>query len=210
MNRNVQLKVKRVFDLFLILVTCWATIPIFIIVAIIIKMLSPEDKIIFTQYRIGYKGEKFRIHKFRSMTNQRNYAGELLPDEQRLRLWGKIIRSLSIDEIPQIWDILCGSMSWIGPRPLLPHEMSVMTASEQSERQSMRPGITGWEAVNESRAETRRKMAEFDLDYVRKWSLWFDVKIFIQTALIVLMRLRPSDSLRAPKMDDEPDKGASL
>ena len=91
-------------------------------------------------------------------------------------------------------------MSWIGPRPLLEKEMSVMTEFEQKERQSFRPGISGWEAVNESKTDDRVAMARYDLEYVRNWSLWFDIKILFKTAYIVLFGKRPDDKYRAPKL----------
>ena len=114
---------------------------------------------------------------------------------------------MNIDELPQAWNILKGQMSWIGPRPLLPKEMTVMTEEEQKERQSMRPGISGWEAVNEEKSDDRVEMAKYDLYYVRKWSLWFDIKILFMTAYIVLFGRRPDDSLRAPKMKETGAEG---
>ena len=108
-----------------------------------------------------------------------------------------------MDELFQIWNILKGEMSFIGPRPILAKEMLVMTVAEQQERQSMRPGITGWEAVNEGESENRRQMAEFDLYYVRNWNLKLDWLVFYKTIAIVLGCQRPVDSVRAPKMTDD-------
>ena len=137
------------------------------------------------------------------MTDERNDSGELLPDEVRLKKWGKIIRATNLDELFQIWNILKGEMSFIGPRPILEKEMQVMTMSEQTERQSMRPGITGWEAIHEGESSSRRQMAEFDLYYVRNWSLKLDWLVFYKTLIIVLGFERPDDSVRAPKMTDD-------
>ena len=134
------------------------------------------------------------------MTNERDAQGVLLPDEVRLKRWGKIIRKSNMDELFQIWNILKGDMSFIGPRPILPEEMLVMTEAEQIERQSMRPGITGWEAVHEGESETRREMAMMDLYYVRNWSLKLDWIVFYKTIGIILGFQRPDDSVRAPKM----------
>ncbi|GHU79060.1 undecaprenyl phosphate N,N'-diacetylbacillosamine 1-phosphate transferase [Clostridia bacterium] len=201
-TRALQLGLKRIFDIGFTIVTCWVTIPVCLIMACVIKACSPEDPVVFVQKRIGLYGAVLSIHKLRTMTNERDDAGNLLPDELRIKRWGRIIRAMNADEMPQAWDILRGAMSWIGPRPLLPYEMSVMSEREQKERQVMRPGITGWEAINEAMAPTRRLMAECDLYYVRNWSLWLDIKIFFRTAAIVLLRLRPNDALRAPKMDD--------
>ena len=152
---------------------------------------------------MGYKNKKFMMYKLRSMTNERDTDGNLLPDEVRLKKWGKIIRKTNMDELFQIWNILKGEMSFIGPRPLLPEEMLVMTKSEQEERQSMRPGITGWEAVHEGESKTRRDMALFDLYYIRNWSLKLDWQVFYKTFAIVLGFQRPDDSIRAPKMTED-------
>ena len=137
------------------------------------------------------------------MTSERDAEGNLLPDEQRLKIWGKLIRKTNVDELFQIWNILKGEMSFIGPRPILQNEMLVMTKAEQMERQSMRPGITGWEAVHEGESETRRQMAEFDLYYVRNWRLGLDLKILCKTFAIVLGFRRPGEEIRAPKMTDD-------
>lgn len=129
--------------------------------------------------------------------------GELLPDEVRLKKWGKIVRATNMDELFQIWNILKGEMSFIGPRPILAKEMLVMTDEEQTERQAGSPGITGWEAVHEGESENRRQMAEQDLYYVRNWSLKLDWIVFFTTIKLVLGFGRPDDSVRAPKMTDD-------
>lgn len=200
--RTIQLLVKHVFDFIFALMLGVIAFPIIIVTIIVIKVVSPEDPAVFRQQRIGYRNQPFTIYKLRTMTNERDENGILLPDEARTRKWGKIIRSANIDELTQILNILKFQMSWIGPRPLLPKEMKVMSEEQQRIRQSMLPGISGWEAVNEGKTQTRPEMAQYDLFYVENWSLWFDVKIFVQTIWIVLLRLRPNDALRAPKMPD--------
>ena len=195
--------VKRVFDFVFALIAGVFAIPISAITALIIRIVSPESPVIFKQLRIGYRCKPFTMLKFRSMTNECDADGRLLPDEKRLKPWGKIIRKLSIDEFPQLLHILGGKMSWIGPRPLLPEEMLVMTDEEQKERQSMLPGITGWEAVNEDKSDNRRAMAEFDLEYVRNWSLGFDFKIFFLTVMKLFRADRSDDAHRAPKLRKE-------
>ena len=194
---------KRCFDFVFALIVSVVAIPIMLVAMLIVRIVSPEAPVIFRQERIGYKCKPFVMLKLRSMTNERDEKGELLPDEQRLKSWGKIIRKLSIDELPQIIHILAGQMSWIGPRPLLPKEMLVMTEAEQWERQSMLPGITGWEAVNEDKSDNRRTMAEFDLEYVRNWSILFDLRIFYRTVAKLFVADRSDDAHRAPKMTDE-------
>lgn len=194
---------KRLSDLVLSLILIVPGFIILLMGMIFVKIVSPESSPVFKQPRIGYKRKLFTIYKLRSMTNQRDEKGELLPDEVRLKKWGKILRATNMDELFQIWNILKGEMSFIGPRPILEKEMLVMTEKEQEERQSMRPGITGWEAVHEGQSSSRREMAEFDLYYVRNWSLKMDWMVFYKTIQIVLGFNRPDDSVRAPKMTDD-------
>ena len=137
------------------------------------------------------------------MTNAKDENGELLPDEKRLKWWGKIIRATNIDELTQIWNILAFQMSFIGPRPLLPKEMVIMSDEEQAIRQSVRPGISGWEAVNEGKSSNRRQMAELDLFYVQNWSFGLDIKIFFKTIAKIFTFNRPDDEVRAPKIENE-------
>lgn len=195
--------VKRVFDYILSFIMLVCSSPFLLIAIATVKICSPEDDIFFKQRRIGLNGREFIIYKLRSMTSERDKNGELLPDEERLKTWGKIIRKSNIDEIPQIANVLLNDMSLIGPRPLLKKEMEVMSDEEQRIRQSVLPGITGWEAVNEAKAKTRREKALLDLYYVEHWSLILDIKIFFMTAYIVFFNKRPDDSVRAPKIEKE-------
>ena len=195
--------VKRFFDLVLALILFFPASLVLLGGIIFVKMVSPESSPIFKQERVGYKKKLFILYKLRSMTNECNENGELLPDEMRLKKWGRIVRKTNMDELFQIWNILKGEMSFIGPRPILAKEMLVMTEDEQEERQSMRPGITGWEAVHEGESKNRRQMAEFDLYYVRNWCLKLDWVVFYKTFAIVLGFQRPDDSVRAPKMTDD-------
>ena len=194
---------KRLFDLVLALILFIPASLVLLCGIVFVKIVSPESSPIFKQERVGYKNKLFTLYKLRSMTNERDKNGELLPDELRLKKWGKIVRKTNMDELFQIWNILKGEMSFIGPRPMLAKEMLVMTEAEQTERQSMRPGITGWEAVHEGESENRRQMAEFDLYYVRNWSLKLDWLVFFKTFAIVFGFQRPDDSVRAPKMTDD-------
>lgn len=194
---------KRFFDLILSLILIIPGSIVLLIGMLFVKIVSPESSPIFKQTRVGYKNKLFTMYKLRSMTNERDADGNLLPDEIRLKKWGKIVRATNMDELFQIWNILKGEMSFIGPRPILPEEMKVMTEAEQKERQSMRPGITGWEAVHEGESSTRREMALFDLYYVRNWSLKLDWLVFYKTVAIVLGFQRPDDSVRAPKMTED-------
>ncbi len=195
--------IKRVFDICFALIVGVFAFPVMGISMIVVRSVSPESPAIFKQERVGYQGKRFVIFKLRSMTNERDANGDLLPDEERLKSWGKVIRKLSIDELPQILHILSGKMSWIGPRPLLPKEMLVMTEEEQTIRQSVLPGITGWEAVNEDKSDNRRTMAEFDLYYAKNWSLGFDFKIFFLTVAKLFKADRSDEEHRAPKLKEE-------
>lgn len=194
--------IKRLFDLVLALILFVPGAIVLVLGMLFVKIVSPESSPIFKQVRVGYKNKHFTMYKLRSMTNERDAEGNLLPDEMRLKAWGKIVRKTNMDELFQIWNILLGEMSFIGPRPILPQEMLVMTEEEQKERQSMRPGITGWEAIHEGESESRREMAEFDLYYVRNWSLGMDWKIFYTTIGLVVGFARPDDKYRAPKLDE--------
>ena len=198
----MQKVIKHIFDFVFALLCSIFAIPIILIAMLIIHIKSPEAPAIFKQKRIGYKGKEFTIYKLRTMTDERDENGELLPDEYRLKRWGEVIRTLNIDELAQIFNILSFKMSWIGPRPLLPHEMAVMTLEEQKKRQSMLPGITGWEAVNESKTNSREEMAKYDLYYVEHWSLWLDIKIFFKTVAVLFTKSRAEDSYRAPKVSE--------
>ena len=195
--------IKRLFDLVLALILFIPASLVLLCGIFFVKIVSPEASPIFKQERVGYKRKHFILYKLRSMTNERDGKGMLLPDEYRLKQWGKIVRATNMDELFQIWNILKGEMSFIGPRPILPKEMLVMTEEEQKERQTMRPGITGWEAIHEGESQSRRQMAELDLYYVRNWNLKLDWIVFFTTIKLVFGFGRPDDSIRAPKMTDD-------
>lgn len=205
----MQKMIKRLFDLIFGIILGIIAIPILIFAMIFVYICSPGFSPIFRQVRVGYKGKKFTMLKLRTMTNKANEKGELLPDEDRLKWWGKLIRKTNIDELMQIIHILAGQMSFIGPRPLLPKEMTVMTKAERRKRQSVLPGIVGWESVNEGKSSSRSEMAQFDLYYVDHWSLWLDCKIFFMTLYEIISFKRPDDSYRAPKISEEDIRNAS-
>ena len=195
--------IKRLFDLVFGIILGVVAIPVLLIACIFVFICSPESSPIFKQVRVGYKGKEFVMLKLRTMTNKKDANGEYLPDSERLKWWGKIIRKTNIDELTQIIHILAGQMSFIGPRPLLPKEMQVMTKKEQEKRQSVLPGIVGWESVNEDKSSSRAEMAQFDLYYVDHWSIGLDIKIFFLTIFKIFSFSRPDYSLRAPKLTEE-------
>jgi len=178
--------IKPLFDKILALILIILFSPFMIITAILIylKMGRP---IVFTQSRPGYKGKIFKIYKFRTMSDERDENGNLLPDEARLKGIGKVIRSLSLDELPQLFNVLKGEMSFVGPRPLLVEYLELYN-DEQKRRHDVVPGITGWAQVNGRNAISWSEKFKYDIEYVDKQSFLFDLKIMFLTALKVLKR----------------------
>lgn len=174
---------KRMIDFLLSLFLLTITSPIILITAIVvrIKLGSP---VIFKQQRPGLYGKPFYIYKFRTMTDERDEHGNLLPDEVRLTTTGKIIRKLSLDELPQLLNVLKGEMSFVGPRPLLMKYLPLYT-EEQSRRHEVRPGITGWAQVNGRNAISWEEKFQLDVWYVDHQSLHLDLKIIFLTILKV-------------------------
>ena len=177
---------KPLFDKILAIILIILFSPIMIITAILIyfKMGRP---ILFKQARPGKDGKIFYIYKFRTMTNETDENGNLLPDEKRLKGIGKVIRSLSLDELPQLFNVLKGEMSFVGPRPLLVEYLDLYD-ERQKHRHDVTPGITGWAQVNGRNAISWREKFEYDLEYVEKQSFLFDLKILYLTALKVIKR----------------------
>ena len=143
--------------------------------------------VLFTQTRPGLNGRLFRMFKFRSMSNRRDARGELLPDAERLTSFGRFLRASSLDELPELWNVLRGEMSLVGPRPLLMEYLDRYTPL-QARRHEVRPGITGWAQVNGRNAISWEQKFELDVWYVDHRSFWLDVRILWLTALKVLRR----------------------
>lgn len=160
--------------------------PLLLIVAIAIyiRMGSP---IFFTQPRPGIDGSIFNFYKFRTMTNERDADGNLLPDEQRLTALGQFLRKTSLDELPQLWNVFKGDMSFVGPRPLLVAYLDRYTP-EQARRHEVKPGITGWTQINGRNNLSWEEKFKFDLWYVDNWTLWLDLKILLFTVGKVLQQ----------------------
>lgn len=177
---------KRVIDILGALFLLILTSPIIIATAIFIYFKVSRD-VIFTQIRPGLKEKIFKIYKFKTMSDERDTNGELLPDEQRLGKFGKLIRSLSLDELPQLFNVLKGDMSFIGPRPLLVEYLPIYNET-QKHRHDVRPGITGLAQVNGRNAISWEKKFEYDVYYAKNLSFMLDVKIALQTIEKVLKR----------------------
>lgn len=177
---------KRFLDVFISFDALIILSPIFLLI-FIISLIILKGNPIFKQYRPGKNGKIFALYKFRSMTNKKDEKGELLPDAQRMTKWGKFLRKTSLDELPQLINIIKGDMSIIGPRPRMVEEC-VFLQDEQLERFMIRPGITGWAQVNGRNSLTLDQVVEYDKEYIRKMSFGFDVKIFFMTIGYVFKR----------------------
>lgn len=160
--------------------------PLIAITALAI-LLTIGRPIVFSQKRPGYHGKVFTIYKFRTMSDQRDNKGELLSDLERLHGFGKLIRSLSLDELPQLLNVLKGEMSFVGPRPLLVEYLDFYSP-EQSKRHNVKPGISGWAQVNGRNAISWEKKFRYDVEYTKKISFRFDLKILFLTILKVFKK----------------------
>lgn len=178
---------KRFFDFCISLLAIIVLSPILVVVTIWLHFANKGAGAFFTQERPGKDAKIFRVIKFKTMTDERDADGNLLPDVQRLTRVGKVVRSLSLDELPQLFNVLKGDMALIGPRPLLVKYLPLYT-KEQMRRHEVRPGITGWAQVNGRNAITHTKKFEYDVWYVDHLSFALDVKILWMTVVNVLRR----------------------
>jgi len=178
--------IKRIFDFLVSLVALIVLSPVFLVVAIQIrrKLGSP---IFFRQTRPGEDGKPFQMVKFRTMLDAVDKQGNQLPDDQRMTPFGAFLRSTSLDELPELWNVLKGEMSLVGPRPLL-MEYLPLYSKEQYRRHEVRPGVTGWAQVNGRNAISWEDKFRLDVWYVDNRSLWLDVKILFLTVKKVLVR----------------------
>lgn len=195
--RSVQLFIKRAFDIIAsaIMIIILTVIPVLIVVPIAIKLTSPGPAV-FVQDRVGKDGKIFKIYKFRTMDlpPKDSYVkdgvlyqanGELLRSETRITKFGAFLRKTSLDELMQLFNILNGTMSFVGPRPTLPYQVE-QYSDEQRRRLEMRPGVTGWAQVNGRNDLTWTEKIRFDIDYIDRFNLWFDIKILFMTVGTVL------------------------
>ena len=178
--------VKRVLDFSAALIVLAVLLVPFLALAALLAAANRGTPF-FRQTRPGRHGKLFRIVKFKTMTDEKDARGELLPDERRLTRAGRLVRSLSLDELPQLFNVLAGQMSFIGPRPLLPEYLPLYSA-EQARRHDVRPGITGWAQVNGRNSIGWDRKFELDVWYVDHLSLLLDARIILLTLAKVVQR----------------------
>ena len=177
---------KRFFDLAVVFLVLILVFPLLVLIGVVVYFCLGFP-VIFRQLRPGLRGRPFNIYKFRTMTEARDRQGRFLPDNKRLTRLGRILRSTSLDELPELWNVLKGDMSLVGPRPLLIKYLDRYTP-EQARRHEVKPGITGWAQVNGRNAISWEDKFKLDVWYVDNWSLWLDLKIIAMTVWKILKR----------------------
>ena len=199
---------KRLIDFILSLLALIVLSPILLIVALLVrtKLGSP---VIFKQERPGLNEKIFTLYKFRTMTDAKDEQGNLLPDEIRLTKFGKLLRSTSLDELPELFNILKGDMAIVGPRPLLVSYLPFYNDNEKH-RHDVRPGLTGWAQVNGRNSLGWDYRLEKDIEYVSKVSFLFDIKIIIKTVLIVLKKSDIATDTRTVESNFAEERKAKL
>src|SRR5664280_308360 len=202
-GRGLQRKCKRCIDVVVSALTLTIASPFLAVIALLVR-IKIGSPVIYRQTRPGVQGQTFTICKFRTMSDARDSAGQLLPDAERLLPFGALLRRTSIDELPEFWNVFCGEMSLVGPRPLLVRYTSFFSEDERL-RLNVRPGITGWAQVNGRNDASWDERLAHDVWYVRNWTLAMDVKILLITIARVLRRrgvvVDPSSTML--NLDDE-------
>lgn len=171
---------KRIFDIIGSFTLIVVLFPLILLTGLLIR-INIGSPVLFKQVRPGLNGKPFKLYKFRTMTNEKNQLGNLLPDEERLTSIGKLIRDLSLDELPQLYNVLKGDMSFVGPRPLLMEYLPLYNET-QALRHKVRPGITGWAQVNGRNNLSWEEKFAYDVWYVNNRSITLDFKILFLTA----------------------------
>lgn len=181
-----SLWIKRLIDFFVAFIGLIILSPLLILIALLVRV-NMGAPVLFRQVRPGLHSRPFILYKFRTMRDLRDDEGRLLPDEMRLTRLGRILRSTSLDELPELFNVLKGEMSLVGPRPLLMEYLNRYTP-EQARRHEVKPGITGWAQVNGRNAITWEEKFKLDVWYVDNWNLGLDLKILGMTFIKVLKR----------------------
>ncbi|BDF55644.1 MULTISPECIES: sugar transferase [Butyricimonas] len=177
---------KRIIDFGVTLCVLFLIWPFLLLIVVFLYFANRGSGVFFTQERPGRNAKTFKVIKFKTMTDERDKDGKLLPDEKRLTKVGRVVRSLSIDELPQLLNVLKGDMAFVGPRPLLPKYLPLYS-DEQFRRHEVRPGITGWAQINGRNNISWTKKFEYDVWYVDHVSFWLDLKILFLTVKKVFM-----------------------
>lgn len=177
---------KRFFDILFSLILIIVLSPVYLIISIFVLIFMGWP-VLFKQPRPGKDEKIFNMYKFRTMTNKKDKDGNLLPDEERLPKFGKLLRKTSLDELPELFNILTGKMSFIGPRPLLVKYLPYYT-EEEHHRHDIRPGLTGWAQVNGRNLVGWDERFKLDLEYVNNVSLKMDLKVIFKTISVVFKR----------------------
>lgn len=188
---------KRVFDFVCSLLALIVLSPVLLITALLVR-IKLGTPVIFKQKRPGLNEKIFILYKFRTMTDQKDEQGNLLPDEVRLTKFGKMLRSTSLDELPELWNILKGDMSVVGPRPLAVQYLPYYT-DEERKRHSVRPGLTGLAQVNGRNAISWEERFSYDLQYIKSISLLIDIKVIIDSMLVVISRKNIAQGESSPE-----------
>ncbi|XZH17428.1 sugar transferase [Clostridium perfringens] len=179
MSKKIQFFIKRIFDIVISFIGLIVLFPIILLVALLIR-INLGSPVIFKQERPGYKQKSFFVYKFRTMNNKKDEFGDLLPDSERLTSFGKIIRKLSLDELPQLINVLKGDMSLVGPRPLLVRYLPYYKERELI-RFNVKPGITGLAQINGRNTVSWDERFKYDIYYVENYNLFLDIKILFLT-----------------------------
>ena len=179
-------RLKRIFDLLATILGLIVILPGMLVISLLVWVFLGTP-VLFLQQRPGYKGRPFITYKFRTMTNRKGPDGNLLPDAERLTSFGRFLRSTSLDDLPQVWNVLRGEMSLVGPRPLLMQYLKRYTP-EQMRRHDVLPGITGWAQIHGRNTLDWEEKFRLDVWYVDHWSFWLDMKILLLTPWKVFKR----------------------
>lgn len=208
MRQRVGRAVKRSLDLVVAIVGLVVLAPLIVAICLVIRwrMGSP---VLFEQQRTGYQGRQFWARKFRTMNSKTDDRGRLLPDHRRLGRLGRLLRKLSLDEIPQLINVVRGDMSLVGPRPLLPKYDQWYSPNERR-RFDVRPGITGLAQVAGRNTVGWNARLSYDIEYVDRWSLWLDFTIVLQTVKVVFSRDGVVDDPRALMSDLDEERGEAM
>ncbi|MGA2323105.1 MAG: sugar transferase [Sedimentisphaerales bacterium] len=178
--------IKRLFDIISSVAGLIVISPLLVVLAVLVR-LKLGSPILFRQQRPGLGGKAFVIYKFRTMTDQCDASGNLLPDEQRLPAFGRFLRSTSFDELPELFNVLKGDMSIVGPRPLMMKYLE-RYSPQQARRHDVKPGITGWAQINGRNAISWEDKFKLDVWYVDNWTFWLDMKIILKSAWMVIAK----------------------